>query len=125
MRTSLACGGLGYVFGGIVATALTVLLIIAVGTTGSPGTTVPLRGGDTVFKMAWSAAVFGIGPLVAVAVTLALGRRYLEREALVVAVIVALLMYGVTAWVLAPTLSASNDCLVGVAWPDTSVAGCD
>jgi len=107
-----------------VAAALVVVLTIAVGTTGHPGTTVPLRGGDTVFKVAWSAAVFAIGPLVAVAVSVVLGRR-LEREALVVAVVVALVMYGVTALVLAPTLSSGNNCLVGVTWPVTSAPGCD
>ena len=121
----LVYGGLGYVFGGAVATALVVGLIMAVGTTGHPGTTVDLRGGDTLFKVAWSVAVFGIGPLGAAAFPLAIGGRRLQREALAIAVVVALALYGLTAWVLAPTLSAGNDCLVGVTWPITSVAGCD
>jgi len=115
--TSLACGGLGYVFGGAVAAALVEVLVMAVGTSGDP------RGGDTVFKIAWSAAVFGFGPLVAVAVPLAIGRR-LEREALVVAIVLALALYGLTASILALPLSVGNDCRVGVAWP-VSVPGCD
>lgn len=115
---SLVCGGLGYVFGGVVATALVVALIIAVGTTGDP------RGGETFFKVAWSAIVFGIGPLGTIAFPLAIGGRRVGPEALV-AIAIALALYGFTAWELAPMLSAGNDCMVGVTWPITSVTGCD
>jgi hypothetical protein len=96
----LVYGCLGYVFGGAAAAVLVELLVMAVGTSGDP------RGGETVFKIAWSAAVFGIGPSVAVAVPLAIGRR-LDLEGLVL------------------PLSVGNDCRVGVKWPVTSVPGCD
>jgi hypothetical protein len=125
MRTSLACGGLGYVLGGAVAAALVVVLYVAVGVSSHPGTRVDPRGGETVFKVAWSVAVFGIGPLLAAAVSLALGRRHLPREALVLAVVVALALYALTAWGLATYLSVTNSCTVGVKWPVTSIGGCD
>jgi asparagine N-glycosylation enzyme membrane subunit Stt3 len=126
MRTPnpLVYGGLGYVLGGAVAAALVVTLNIAVGASSHAGTTVDPRGGDTVFKVAWSAAVFGIGPLVAVLVPVAVGRR-LQREAVVVAIVVALALYALTAWATATPLSVGNACRLGVRWPVTSIGGCD
>jgi hypothetical protein len=116
---ALILGGAGFLFGGVLAAALVAALSIAVYTSGDP------RGGDTLFKIAWSSVAFAIGPLGAAAFPVALGGRRLAPEALGVAVLVALLLYGLTAWIVADWLSVVNDCGFGVAWPDPSVPGCD
>jgi hypothetical protein len=123
---SLISGGLGYVLGGIAATVLVCLVLVAAGATGASGTTpAEPRGGEMVFKLAWSAAVFGIGPLVAAAFPPAVAGRWLKPEALALAVVIALALYGLTAWVLITPLSSLNDCAIGIAWPDTSAPRCD
>jgi len=116
---SLFLGGFGFLFGGVVTTSLVVLLLIGVGLSGDP------RGGETTFKIAWSVVVFGIGPFATLVLPMALGSRRVKPEALTLAIVVALASYGFAVWELAPMLSAGNDCMVGVTWPVTSVAGCD
>jgi hypothetical protein len=118
-RPSVLTGILGFLFGAVVAAALVTLLYIGVGPRGGP------RGGETVFKIAWSAAVFGFGPLGAIAFPLAIGGRRLQPEALVLAIVVALALYGLAAWMAADWLSFINDCGFGVRWPTPTGCGPD
>lgn len=123
---SLVLGVLGYVFGGIVATVSVYLLLAAAGATGASGTTpAEPRGGEMVFKIAWSAVVFGIGPLGAAVLPLAIGGRRVGPKGVVLALVLALALYGLTAWRMITPLSSLNDCAIGITWPDTSVTGCD
>ena len=116
----VAIGGFAFLFGGAVAAALVLLLVIAVGTSGDP------RGGETVFKVAWSIAAFGIGPLGAAALSVVVADRLrLGTGVLALSVAAALLLYALTAWKVATPLSLINDCNVGVTWPDASIPGCD
>ena len=118
MKASLPVltGALGFLFGAVVAAALVSVLYIAVGPHAEP------RGGKAVFKIAWTAAAFGIGPLGAVAFSIAVSHHFRLGSGVLVAVIAALLIYGLVAWIVADWLSFINDCNFGVTWP-TSV-GC-
>ena len=117
LALSLALGGFGFLFGGVVAAALVALLLMGVGLSGDP------RGGETTFKIAWSAAVFGFGPFAAMAFSVAVGSRL--RLNSVLAVLAALALYSLVVWLVWAPLSGGNDCHVGVKWPDTSVLACD
>lgn len=117
---SLVHGVIGYIVGEAVAAALVLALSITVyNDSGDP------RGGEDFFKIAWTAFAFGVGPLGAALFPLAIGGRRASGKILALSVIVALTLYGLTAWALAESFSVLNDCNFGVAWPDTSVPGCD
>jgi hypothetical protein len=109
-------GALGFLFGAVVAAALVSVLYFAVGPHSEP------RGGEAVFKIAWTAAAFGIGPLGAVAFCIAVGDYLRLGSGVLMAVVAALVIYGLVAWIVADWLSFINDCGFGVTWP-TSV-GC-